>query len=205
MRVRVEDLDAAVLGHLADDLFSVTRCKEILKDVADNGDLVRKRIVDQRRSVQAQIRVVDGKIAKWTTAFEDGDADDVKKLVDAVGLDRLRQLKEQRAELEASLTKVGPIPTMPTQLVADHVVNRFRAKIREVFMGADRGLARAYLQALVERIHVWPDHVDIYARKATTVRFIAQKEEAGDGPLPLVPISGLGWLRHLGSNQGPCD
>lgn len=74
-RVPEAIMDAAVLEHLADKVFTVERCRRILKDVVEETGLLRQRTAADRENLKIQMADAHRRLAVWQEAFEQRPAD----------------------------------------------------------------------------------------------------------------------------------
>jgi hypothetical protein len=189
VRVPEAKLDRAVLEHLADKVFTAERCRQILKDIADERGLLREKTAAQRENLKVQLLDAQRRLAIWRDKLEERPAD-----ADVL-LPRLRELQAQCAELEAALAKVVPLRAPPPQLYTDATLGRFQALLREAFLSGHNAMTRAYLRFLVERIDVRAVGVrnvelNIRGRAAAALQLLAtgsdavtESQEALDAPL----------------------
>jgi DNA invertase Pin-like site-specific DNA recombinase len=147
-RVPVKKLDRAVLEHLAERVFTVERCRTLVRDIVEESGLLRQKTDEQRRELQQQIDDIDRRIARWIEAFETANED--RDIV----MPRLRELRAKRDEMAATIAKVIPLRSPPKHLYAETTIKRFQETIRELILSADHTLAKNYLRFLVDRITV---------------------------------------------------
>jgi hypothetical protein len=106
----VGKLDRAVLEHLAEHLFSLERCRELVRDVVGEAGVVRRKADEQRRAAAGQLADIDRRIATWQEAFETHVAS-----ADAV-LPRLRELHAKRNEVAAEMSQAVSLHQPPPHL-----------------------------------------------------------------------------------------
>lgn len=192
-RFPVAKLDRAVLEHLADQVFSVERCRELVRDVVEESGVLRRKTDEQRRELRNEVADVERRIATWQEALEThADSADVV-------LPRLRELRTKHAELTAALAKVVPLHAPPPYLYAETTIERFRGLVRELFLSANQTMAKNYLRFLVERIVVRDTELEIHGKTQPTVALLAASPEL-TFPVPVKPAeevltSAGGWLR----------
>ena len=172
-------LERAVLEHLADHVFTVERCRALVRDVVEDTGLLRQKTDGQRRELKNQLTDLERRIAKWQEAFET-EADSA-----AVVLPRLRELQAKHAELTQTLGKVVPLRAPPPHLYAETTIERFRQTIRDVFLSADQTLAKNYLRFLVERIVVQGNSLEIHGKADASVALLAASPDLAY-PAPLI-------------------
>jgi len=132
----IEKLDRALLEHLADNVFTVERCRALVREIVEETGLLRRKTDEQRRELKNQLADVERRMATWQEALEiHADSADVV-------LPRLRELQTRRDELAATLAKVVPLTAPPSHLYAETTIARFQQTIRDLFLGADQTLAR---------------------------------------------------------------
>jgi hypothetical protein len=202
-RIRAETLEKAVLEHLADRLFTVDRCKQMLRDIVEETGILRQKTVEHRRQLQREQDDVERRLRKWQEAFEAGD-----KTAIQLGADRVGELKAKLEELQQTLRKVVPLRPPPPNLYTDASITKFQSSIRSIFLSGDNALTKNYLRFLVDKIVVNGQRVQMVTRSEAVVRMMA----AGGGATPgtaverdpgVSPTFDVGWLRLLDSNQRP--
>jgi len=169
-RVPEAELDHAVMEHLAERIFSVDRCRELLVELLESSEALRHRTAAQRRNIRQDLDEIERKIATWEGHVEQG------ALPIAVAAERLAALRATREELRRTLTKIVPIRTASASLLNDGTVGEFRAMMCDSLREGGP-IARSYLRFLVERIEVKRTNDDgrevhITARKGNAMRLM---------------------------------
>lgn len=139
--VPVEELDTAVIEFLARQLFDQRRCRVILEELVEREGVLRHRAARERRRWEAEARGLDTRRAKLLEAVETGE------MPAALVAQRLTDVTTAFADATAKLKEVAVIHETPPQLYAPETLARFEGLLREA-LGADAGVARAYLHAL---------------------------------------------------------
>lgn len=170
VRVPEADLDQAVLEHIAERVFSQTRCRELLVELLESGEALRERTADQRKNLRRDLDEVERKIAVWEGHVESGE------VPIAVATERLASLRTLREELRTTLAKVVPLRVPPSSVLADETIESFRSMMRESLLEGGP-IARTYTRFLVERIDVQRTDDDrrqvrIAARKGNAMRLM---------------------------------
>jgi site-specific DNA recombinase len=202
-RIRAEVLEKAVLEHLADRLFTVDRCKQILQDIVEETGILRQKTAEHRRQLQREQDDIERRISKWQDAFEAGD-----KTAVALGTERVVELRAKRADLQQTLSKVVLLRPPPPNLYTEASITKFQSSIRSIFLSGDNALTKNYLRFLVDRIVVNGSHVQMVTRSEAVVRMMAAGGVATAGAGverdPAVsPTFAVGWLRLQDSNLRP--
>ena len=195
------ELEAAVLDHLAEHLFTEEQCAKLVDAAAQESSSSSSRLAGERKAWRRDLTDIDKKIVRWTEAFESGD--DVATL----GVGRLRELREHKAALEAKLASETPAQAFPQRLKSPKTQERFRKEVRGLFTSGNRSLVKTYLTFLVDKIVVNDHRLEVHAKKDAAVKMLSAETEPGSllSSPAAVLTSDLDWLRHLDSNQGPCD
>ncbi len=107
-RVPAAELERAILDHMANQLFTAERVKEILKGIYAEIRKMEKGREGQRKSLQRQLDLIQGRLTKQYEAIESrrGRPGDVAE--------RIRDLKGQRAAIEERLAEIKPAPPSPS-------------------------------------------------------------------------------------------
>jgi DNA invertase Pin-like site-specific DNA recombinase len=191
-RYPTERLERAVLEHVAEHVFSVEQVRELLKEIVEVNGLLRKRSTDQRDEWRRQLNEIDRAIQKWQRSFEASNA-----TLEEVGIERLKELRKQKAELEETISKVVPISSPPPHLYKTETIETFRDGIREVFLSDSHELTRNYLRILIDKIVLHGDVAEVVVRTEGAAALMAQ-DGASPGTLTgpeSVLTSVRGWLR----------
>ena len=198
-RVPTDELDKAVLEHLADKLFTDERCKVILADILQESGLLRKKSNEHLRQIEIELAVVNKKLRRWEEAFENGE------LPADLGVERMVELRDRRDELQQTLTKVVPIVPPPPHIFAEASVKRFQENVRSMFVSGDNALTKHYLRFLVARVEVTGGHVRVLGRTEAVAQMLAQKDPPSVATLTggEVLATVTGWLRRRVSNPRP--
>ncbi len=201
-RLPTEKVERTILNHIADRVFTIDQCRDLLKDIVEESGLLRKRASDQRREWERQLAQVKKAILNWNQAFESGD-----QSLQELGTDRLRELKEQQSKLEETMAKVVPIGSPPPHLYRSETIQGFLDSLKEVFLSGTHELTRTYLRLLVKRIVVNDDVAEIELRTDGAAALMAQGNYSSK-PTELtcpeaVLTSVTGWLQLQDSNLGP--
>jgi site-specific DNA recombinase len=198
-RIPTDQLDKAVLAHLAEELFSDERCQVILADILEESGLLRKKSNEQLRQMQLDLETVEKKLRRWEEAFENG------ALPADLGIERLVELRGRRDELQQTLKNVVPLQPPPPHLFAATTVKRFQQNVRSVFVSGDNALTTHYLRFLVSRVEVTDAHVRVLGRTDGVAQLLAQKQPPSAAALTSgeVLATVTGWLRRRGSNPRP--
>jgi site-specific DNA recombinase len=194
-RIRAEVLEKAVLEHLADRLFTVERCTQIVQDMVEETGMLRQKTAEHRRQLQKELEAIEKRVSKWQDAFESGD-----KMATALGADRVVELKAMRDELQQQLRKVVLLRPPPPNLYTEARIQTFRDSIRSIFLSGDNALTKNYLRFLVDKIIVNGPKVQMVTRSEAVVRIMAAGGTTVAEPDPAnSPAFAVEWLRLLDS------
>src|SRR5690606_23269761 len=90
-------LDAAFVEHFVTQGLSEERITSTLRALAASEALMGQEVRKARTKLQSAIEALDAKVQRWVDAFEQGADPEV------LGTERLRALKEERAQLVTQL------------------------------------------------------------------------------------------------------
>jgi site-specific DNA recombinase len=200
-RIPIKKLDRAVLEHLADQIFSVDRCRALVRDIVEETGILRQKTDEQRRDLQRQVESIDGRIAKWEEAFEtNAEAADVI-------MPKLRELRQKRNEIASTIAKIVPLRPPPSHLYSAATIQRFQDTVRQLLLSDDPTLAKNYLRFLVDQIVVRGNEVEIRGKTQAAVALLSAGSEGTCLATVKRPAevltSGGGWLQRQDSNLGP--
>ena len=188
-RTRVQVLDRIVLDHIADQLFTTERCRELASAVLNAAGDVRRKTDDRRVQLRNQIDQLDRSIARWHAVFESGTQD-----LDVVA-PRLRELRQERESLAAIVSGLKPLAEPPKHVLSERTIERFQAKVRDVFISADTSMTKTYLRFLVDRIVVHEDRIEIVGKDTNAVAMMADLDDGDVNHPEAVLAKGGEWLR----------
>ena len=189
-RVRVQILDRLVLDHVADQLFTTERCRELARAVLDSAGTVRRKADDRRAQLRTQLDQIDRRISRWHAAFEGGQD------LDVVG-PRLRELRQERESMAMTLAGVKTLDAPPQHVISDATIERFRTKVRDIFISGDTPMTKSYVRFLVGEIIVHDDRIEIHAKSTNVVALMAASSDHHPGDVnhpEAVLAKGGEWL-----------
>jgi hypothetical protein len=197
-RIPQAKLEKAVLDHLADKLFTLERCREILRDFVEEVGVMRQKTTEHRRQLEREIGELNRRIERWEEAFETRQED-----ADVI-VPKLRNLRTKRDELAASLSKIVPLRVVPPHLYAETTIKKFQTSIRELFLADDTTLTRNYLRFLLEEITVQGTEITLRGRTDAAVALLASGADAASlNRSPPVLTSVVGWRPRRDLNARP--
>lgn len=190
-RLPMKELEHAVLHHMAEQLFTEDRCRQILQDIVEQSGIMRQKTVQQRQALQKELEAVEKKLHRWVEAFEAGE------MPEDLGAERVRELRAQRNELRETLSKVLPLRPPSAHLYSEQSIQKFQRNIQDTFLSGDNALTRNYLRFLVDEIVVHEDEIEIVGKTEAAVQMMAADGDhhklvtaAGEVHSPV-----LRWLR----------
>jgi site-specific DNA recombinase len=193
-RVRCDELEKEVLGHLAEHTFTEERLRAMLKEVVD-GEL-RQAAIEQRRAAEQELARIRKKIFTWMSAFEDGRLEATNSVQD-----HLRELEARRQQLEQQLKSMPTFAAPPAHLYTEATMTRFRAALREL-VHVNESFARNYINLLVDQIIVTPRSVRLKAKAAGALKLLATTpKHLPEDPSVLADVSA--WSGIPDSNRRP--
>lgn len=163
----VDTLDTAVLNHLAEHFFTEERCREILRDFAEDQGVLRQKTLEQRHLLERERDELGRRLERWYERIETDPE------LGEVAAERLRELRTKRDEIVRTLGKLKPLHTVPPYLYKTETIQRFQARVREAFQSKDRGMARVYLNHLIDNIVYGEDEIVIEARASVAIAMMA--------------------------------
>lgn len=190
-----DEVEAAVLNHLAEYMFTEERCKEILRGFIEDQGILREKTAERRRLLERERDELGRRLERWYQRIEtDPELEDV-------GAERMRELKAKRDEVIRDLGRLKPLHTLPPYLYKPETIQRFQARIREAFLSGDQTTARVYLNTLVERVSVSDDEIIIDARAGAALAMMAEPRKThpeSTGGEVLADV--VGWRAPQDSN-----
>ncbi len=193
-RIPAHRLEVAILDHMANRLFTKERVREILRGVYAEIRRMDKQRDGKRKSLIRQLDVIKGKLTKQYEAIESGVVD-----LKDVG-ERIRELKQQRQQIENQLEEMKTHRAMPLHLFKEESIEKFQKVVKEMFMGEDRLLTKRYLKLFVEKIVINLPKIDISCKSSILLAALKNKTAASSGE---VLAADSFWLPSADSNHGP--
>ena len=197
-RVRQDELDQAVLEHLAGRIFTKERIRAIVRELATEIGKLRRSNKERVTALQARIQDVRMRIRRQYEAIESGAVD-----MTLVG-DRLRELKLEEADLSDQIERCQGPSALPLYLFKEESLQSIGENLRQTFLTPDGGVAKRYLDLFVRRIEIDGDEVMIETNVAALLEEGLQNGKMGTANHEVaVPTFGIGWLPGPDSNQEP--
>lgn len=172
-RVQARTLDDSVLAHLAEQ-FTQDRVREALISYAAGVEDDRRTGAEAKAKVAAELRDVEGRIARWVDAFEGGA--DIRDL----GAERLAGLKKEQAELRARLMDFGSRANPPPFVYKPAAAAALAGRLRAAFAIPGHHAARDLLERLVERLVIDRGEVVVHYDLGGIVAALAEKGSGTD-------------------------
>jgi hypothetical protein len=147
-RIPAQQLEEAVLDHLANKLFTKERVREILKGIYREMRSEDKKRDGQRKSLTRQIELTKRRLTNQYEAIESG----IITLQDVA--ERIRELKNQLTQLEQRLAEMRMPRVIPLHLFKDEAIENFQKTIKGLFLNGDRALTKRYLKLFISKITV---------------------------------------------------
>jgi hypothetical protein len=183
------DLDSQVLKHLSQKFFTKERIREIVVHV--NRELTdrRNRNSPKLKTLHQELKGVRIRIRKHYDAIESGILE-----LDLVS-ERLRELKEWESEIRRQLKRYQSPKQLPPYLFKDEILQKIQARLDEIFMSNERGMAKEYLKFFLDRIEVNGRDINLVANTVALCNFsLIKKTGETTDMLTAVPPFVLSWL-----------
>ena len=197
-RVPQHELEQQILEHLANKLFTVERIREIVRQVAKELAKFKRRNRGKVQHLQRELEGLRLKVRRHYEAIEEGAVD-----LTVVG-DRLRELKSEESELVQRIEEVqGPKQIPPYLFKADRL-HAIQETLHDVFVGNEHGLAKRYLNLLLEKIELEGNEVRLLGNAAALCSLgLAENKGETVKQADSVPPVVLSWLPGADSNHQP--
>jgi site-specific DNA recombinase len=191
-RIPAEKLETAILGHMANKLFTKPRVKAIIRAVHGELRQMDKRNESQRKSLRRQLDSVGVKLTRQFEAIESGNVD-----LSDVG-ERIRELKARREQVKERLEEITRPHTIPIGIYTDQSIESFQKTIKGLFFQGDRLMTKRYLKLFIEKIIIKLPRVEILGRMDAILGVLINKNAVRtDGVLTAMD----NWLPGTDSNR----
>ena len=194
--VPVAKLDRAVLGALADKVFTPERLKEMLRELKARLKSAQSGQDDQAKVLQRELVELEQATGRLYEAVEKGFLP-----MDDTLTARAQKLKSRREALMIDLASVRRAKEMPASMLTQANVDALGTALRARLQAGEGGFPKRYLQQFVSEIRYDGKRLTMTGRKDALL-MAAMEKKMGSAT---VPTSSLSWLPDLGSNQGPTD
>jgi len=85
--------------------------------------------------------------------------------------------------------RCGKSLQVPRHLYSANTIARFQERLRQAFLGDDRGIARAYLNRLIESVSLGDDEIIIEAKGSAAIEMMAaSRKQARSAALVLAAL-----------------
>src|SRR5690606_5132837 len=121
---------------------------------------------ESRAKLQGALDLLDAKIQRWVEAFEQGADPEV------LGTERLRTLKEERAQIVTQLHDTPEPRPLPPYVFKSTVQERFRTVVERALKSMNRAEVRPWLDLLIERAEIANGDVVVQVRGLEMARQI---------------------------------
>ncbi len=197
-RVPQRELEQQILEHLADKLFTIERIRGLVRQLAAELAKFRRRNSEKIRPLRRQLDDVRARIKRHYEAIEAGAVD-----LHLVG-ERIRELKQEEADLAARLEQVDRPKQIPPYLFKTENLQKIQANLRQIFLSDQHGLAKRYLNLLLRRIEIEGDEVRLQGDTSALCALGMAPDDKGTvhHKVPVPPVD-LSWLRGEDSNLQP--
>ncbi len=194
--VPVAKLDAAVLGAVADKVFTPSRVKALLTELRKTMTMGRTKEDEELARLKREIDATETALNRIYEAFEKG----------LIPMDETLQARAQthKGRKEALLIEMAGLrrkQELPLSSIQPSKVGDFCAALRNVLLGKNQAFAKQYLKALVSEVRMLGDRVTITGSRVALAYAVSGSGAAG----AKVPSSVPNWLPDLDSNQGHTD
>jgi len=186
-RIPAQELERAVLDHMANKLFTKERVREMR-----NEDKMRD---GQRKSVIRQIELTKGKLTKQYEAIEIG----IITLQNVA--EQIRELKDRLTQLEQRLAEMKMPRVIPLHLFKDEAIENFQKTIKNLFFNGDRALTKRYLKLFINKITVEMPRVSITVSSQALLTTLENGTAVKTDDAVLTAV--LDWLPGADSNHRP--
>jgi site-specific DNA recombinase len=193
-RIPGAPLEKAIIDHMANKLFTKERVKAILKGIYAELRKADKNRDGQRKSLIRQQDMLKGRLTKQYEAIESGSIQ-----LDLVA-ERIKDLKSQMAAIEGRLAEIKYHPAIPLHLFKDESLERFQTTVKEMLLGDDRAMTKAYLKLFIDKIVINLPRIDISCKSDVLLAALENETAARSGD---TLTAGIFWLPSADSNHGP--
>lgn len=196
-RISEAELDSQILNYLSQKFFTRERIREIIIHV--NREISKQRNQNSKKLMELRTEhdSIRARIRKYYEAIESGSLD--------LGLvsERLKELKVWEAEISEQLERFQRPKQLPPYLLKNETLKKIQARLEEIFMSNERGMAKEYLKFFLKRIEIKERNINLKANTIALCNFsLMKKTEGTANVLTAVPPVVMCWLPSTDSNRG---
>ncbi len=192
--IRRDELETAVVEKMADDLMNADRVRETIARAVDQQQSARGDASTRLQQLKRQHKDVQRKQENlWELAAALG-----AKARDGF-LAKLDALEEEAASFERQISANERMLSESVQPLSAHEAAAKVVQMRKLLLGADVQKQRRFVHALVEKVVVSEDAIQIYAPESNFAETVSDLSITA----PLVRGSDRGWWALTGSNRRP--
>ncbi len=205
-RIPRELLERQVLDHMANKIFTFKRTKKMLSELYKAYAEARRLNDEKIETLKKDLADTESRLKNQYEAIERG----IIELNDVA--ERIRELKQKKAQTETALERARNAFTVPMRLYTQRNITTFQNRLKKTFIN-EGPLAKSYLNRLIERITIKEDNVHIEGRIRGVLSLMQnpnpetptspQKETAASNPNTGVLTAVSEWLPLVDSNHGP--
>jgi site-specific DNA recombinase len=174
-RLPEQRLDRAVLDYVGSHLFTVDRCRSLLKDAVEEAGALQERVRSERRDLRRQLDDITRRLSRYEEQFEVG-GEDLQ-----VVLPRIKELRAEKERLVRALESLVAVQRPAPHLYTDEAIGRFQRVLRDAFSSGD-GMTRTYLKTLFARIETDGAVVRLVGKGDGTIR-VMDAANGGSGSI----------------------
>ena len=191
-RLPVRGFEKHILKEILNWAFSEANVKALVLEV-------RKALTERHKPVKqlrSQIAEVEGKLARYYTAFEQGTLDPADMV------DRVKELKVQKKQFEDELGQRTTVKELPASLSSPENIAFIRDEMLKLVFTGSPQTVKQYLGILVEDIVMDGKKVTIRVKNEGILGLLEQQKKLSTGGVAPVLNSVYKWRPQRDSN--PC-
>lgn len=189
--VPMDQLDAAVMESMADQLLTPERIGALLRGLMDRQTRRDADYANRLTALRAKLSEAEGRLGRLYQAIENGIAD----ASDPTLKDRVATVKTERDIAQVAFDR-AVAEMQPDAKITEDKIAAFVAVMRANVLTGDVPFRRAYLRAVIDNVEVDDTEIRIHGRRTVLERLVM-----GGGAAPAgVPSSVRKWRARHDSN-----
>jgi site-specific DNA recombinase len=190
----MEKVDQMVLSQLSEKVFSPQRIQIIFSTYRKNQASNQVKFIEQKNIIQRQLDQLDERQERVLDGIESGVIE-----LDEITQKRLSQIKASREALKIEMASLAKSPLTNNEPLRASQIDKLCLELRKKLLSEDKGIAKSYLNLLVDNILVTGETALIQGSVSSLIT-AAENKNKKNGQLIQVPTFIPNWRPRHESN-----
>ena len=195
--LQMEKTDDQILQQLAEKVFAPARLQMLMSEFRKRINHTQDTQQENINQLNRQLKQIEERQQRLMDAIETGILD-----LDETTRNRAQQLKVSKEAIIIDLATTRRAPAMPTEPLRASQIDRLSKLLKDKLLAKDTGIAKSYLNLLIDEIIVSENTAQVKGSYAALVA-TANNQEIKKGNLKQVPSFIHDWCARRESNPRP--